>query len=73
MKFCDDKRKRKGSKRYSWIYAKKHSVVPRDILQVNTKHGRDFICVDKIDYVKGREFCGIYKRVRRYMNMRLEE
>lgn len=73
VKLCDDKWKRKGNKRYSWIYAKKHPVVPGDILQVNTKHGRDFICVDKINYVTGREFCGIYKKVRWHMNMRLEE
>ena len=72
VKFCDGKWKRKGRRKYSWIYTKKHPVVPGDILQVNTKHGLDFMCVEKIDYVTGREFCRTYKRVKRHMDMRIE-
>ena len=35
--------------------------------------GADFICVDRIDYIAGHKFCLQYKKVRKHMNMRMEE
>lgn len=72
VKFCEGKWKKKSNRKYSWIYTKKQPVIPGDILQVHTKHGLDFMCVDRIDYVTGKEFCNMYKKVRRHMNRRLE-
>lgn len=39
---------------------------------VNTKTGKDFICVDKIDYVAGK-FCSKYKKSRKHLHIRMEE
>lgn len=35
--------------------------------------GADFICVDRIDYIAGYKFFLQYKKVRKHMNMRMEE
>ncbi len=65
--------RRKSERRYTWIYTLKASVVPGDILLVNTKRGTDFMCVHKIDYISGRQFCSKYKKVRKHTNKHMEE
>ena len=65
--------RKKGSRSYIWIYSLRKPVVPGDILLVNTKRGADFICVDKVDYAAGKEFCSRYKKVQKHMNIRMEE
>lgn len=72
VKFSDGKWRKKSRKRYIWIYTLKAPVVPGDILMVNTKTGKDFICVDKIEYVAGK-FCSKYKKVRKHLHIRMEE
>ena len=65
--------KQKSNKRYTWIYTLKKPVVPGDILLVNTKKGRAYICVDRIEYTAGQEFCLRYNTVKMHMNVRMEE
>lgn len=65
--------KKKSNKRYIWIYTLKNPVVPGDILLVNTKKGRAYICVDRIEYAAGQGFCSRYNTVKKHMNMRMEE
>ncbi len=65
--------KKKSNKRYIWIYTLKNPVVPGDILLVNTKKGRAYICVDRIEYAAGQGFCSRYNTVKKCMNMRMEE
>lgn len=72
VKFSDGKWRKKSRKRYIWIYTLKAPVVPGDILMVNTKTEKDFICVDKIDYVAGK-FCSKYKKSRKHLHIRMEE
>ena len=72
VKFSDGKWRKTGRKRYIWIYTLKSPVVPGDILMVNTKKGKAFICVDKIDYAAGK-FCSKYKKVRKHLNTHLEK
>ena len=63
----------------SWLLAKKYDVqadvyeMVSDILLVNTKRGTDFMCVHKIDYISGRQFCSKYKKVRKHTNKHMEE
>ena len=73
VEFSGGKWRRKSKKRYNWIYSLKAPVVPGDILLVNTKRGADFICVDRIDYIAGYKFCSQYKKVKKHMNMHMEE
>lgn len=73
VEFSGEKWRKKSDKRYNWIYTLKAPVVPGDILLVNTKMGADFICVDRIDYIAGHKFCSQYKKVRKHMNMHMEE
>ena len=40
---------------------------------VDTSAGPDFICVDRIDYTAGTDFCSKYKKVKKHMNMHMEE
>ena len=40
---------------------------------VNTKKGRAYICVDRIEYAAGQGFCSRYNTVKKHMNMRMEE
>lgn len=72
VKFSDGKWRKTGRKRYIWIYTLKSPVVPGDILMVNTKKGKAFICVDKIDYAAGK-FCSKYKKVRKHLNTHMGE
>lgn len=65
--------KQKSNKRYTWIYTLKKPVVPGDILLVNTKKGRAYICVDRIEYTAGKEFCLRYNTVKKHMNVHMEE
>ena len=65
--------RRKSERRYTWIYPLKEPVVPGDILLANTKAGADFICVHRIEYTAGQEFCSKYKKIRKHMNARMEE
>lgn len=62
----------KNDKRYRWIYTLRNPVVPGDVLLADTKEGSGFMCVDAIDYVTGREFCGEYKKIRKHTNMSVE-
>lgn len=62
----------KGSKRYSWTYSLKAAVVPGDILKVKTKKGPEYICVDRIEYVTGEEFCAEHSAVMKHMKERLK-
>ena len=71
--FSDGKWKKKSNKRYIWIYTLKKPVVPGDILLVNTKKSRAYICVDRIEYAAGQGFCSRYNTVKKHMNMRMEE
>ena len=73
VEFVDGRWRKKSDKRYIWIYTLKAPVVPGDILLVNTRTGVDFICTDRIDYIAGHEFCSKYKKVRKHMNMHMEE
>lgn len=61
----------KSGRQYSWGYDLRRAVVPGDILEVRTKKGKDFICVDRIDYVTGQEFCEQHLEVRRHMGERM--
>lgn len=72
VKFSDGKWRKKSGKRYIWTYTLKSPVVPGDILMVNTKTGKDFICADKIEYATGK-FCSKYKKVRKHLHIRMEE
>lgn len=72
VKFSDGKWRKTGRKRYIWIYTLKSPVVSGDILMVNTKKGKAFICVDKIDYAAGK-FCSKYKKVRKHLNTHMGE
>ena len=49
----------------------RYSVIPGDILKVKTKKGQAFICVNRIDYVTGKEFCEEYRHVIKHMKERL--
>lgn len=73
VEFSDGKWRKKGDKHYTWIYTLKAPVVPGDILLVDTSAGPDFICVDRIDYTAGTDFCSKYKKVKKHMNMHMEE
>lgn len=73
VNFVNGSWKVRSQKRYAWKYTLKKPVVPGDILQVVTKKGLNFICVDRIDYATGQNQCAEYKRVKKHMNMRLEE
>ncbi len=72
VKFSDGKWRKTSRKRYIWSYTLKTPVVPGDILMVNTKNGKAFICVDKIEYAAGK-FCSKYKKVRKHLNIHMEE
>ena len=61
VKFSDGNWRKKGNKRYVWIYTLKEPVIPGDILLVKTKRGTDFICVESINYVAGDGFCSKLK------------
>lgn len=69
----DGKWKLKSKKRYIWIYTLKNPVVPGDVLVVNTKKGRAYICVDIMEYTAGKGFCSRYNTVKKHMNVRMEE
>lgn len=71
--FSNGKWKKKSNKRYIWIYSLKKPIVLGDILLVNTKKGRAYICVDRIEYTAGKGFCSRYNTVKKHMNMRMEE
>ena len=73
VRFADGAWHKKSIKRYIWIYTLREPVVPGDILLVNTETGKDFMCVDTIEYISGHEFCVQYKKVRKHMNMRMDE
>lgn len=57
----------KNDNRYIWNYTLRDPVIPGDILKVCTEKGSKFICVDKIDYVTGKEFCEEHKNVIKHM------
>ena len=65
--------RKKGKKRYVWIYALKEPVIPGDILLVKTKRGTDFICVESINYAAGKEFCSRYKKVEKHLHVHMDE
>lgn len=71
--FRDGKWIKKTNKGYNWIYTKKAPVIPGDILLVDTKRGTSFICVSRITYIAGQEFCSNYKKVRKHMKIHMEE
>lgn len=73
VEFSGGRWRKKSDKRYVWKYMLKEPVVPGDILLAETKTGMDFMCVDKIDYVAGHEFCSQYKKIRRHMDAHMEE
>lgn len=62
----------KDGKMYTWTYTLKTAVVPGDILKVQTKKGQMYICVERIDYVTGEEFCAQYAAVIQHMKKRLK-
>lgn len=62
----------KSNKSYIWNYTLKNPVVPGDILKADTKNGPQFICVDGIDYVTGKEFSEGYRNVKKHMKERLQ-
>lgn len=73
VEFSDGKWRKKSDRRYIWTYTLKEPVVPGDILLVNTRTGADFMCTDKIEYAAGHGFCSKYKKVRKHMNIHMEE
>ena len=73
VEFSDGKWRKKSDKRCIWIYSLREPVVPGDILMANTKTGADFICVHRIEYTAGREFCSKYAKIRQHMNTNMEE
>lgn len=73
VEFSGGKWRKKSDKRYIWIYSLREPVVPGDILMANTKTGADFICVHRIEYTAGREFCSKYAKIRQHMNTNMEE
>ena len=73
VKFSEGNWRKKGNKRYVWIYALKEPVIPGDILLVKTKRGTDFICVESIEYAAGEEFCSRYKKVEKHIHAHMEE
>lgn len=64
--------KRRKGRRYSWTYTLKAAVVPGDILKVQTKKGQMYMCVERIEYVTGEEFCAEFSAVIKHMRKRLE-
>lgn len=72
VKFSDGNWRKKGNKRYVWIYTLKEPVIPGDILLVKTKRGTDFICVESINYVAGDGFCSKLKLRTCFLPMHLE-
>ena len=73
VKFSEGNWRKKGKKRYVWIYALKEPVIPGDILLVKTKRGTDFICVESINYAAGEEFCSRYKKVEKHLHVHMDE
>ena len=73
VEFSDGKWRKKSKKRYIWIYTLREPVVPGDILLADTKTGADFMCVDRIEYTAGYGFCSKYKKIRKHLNMKMEE
>lgn len=73
VKFMEGNWRKKGKKRYVWIYALKEPVIPGDILLVKTKRGTDFICVESINYAAGEEFCSRYKKVEKHLHVHMDE
>ena len=67
----EDTWKIKSNKCYSWNYTLRAPVVPGDILKAHTKKGHAFICVDRIDYVTGKEFCEEHRKIGKHMKERL--
>ena len=57
----------------SYLLAKKYAVRVDVYKLVNTKKGRAYICVDRIEYTAGKGFCSRYNTVKKHMNMRMEE
>ena len=47
----------------TWLYTIDAPVIPGDVLEVNTELGRDYMVVDKISYVAGKDDCGRFKKV----------
>jgi hypothetical protein len=62
----------KTDRHYRWSCNLKKPVVPGDILQVHTQKGLAYMCVEKIDYVTGEEFCKEYNSVKRHMHARID-
>lgn len=61
----------KSDRSYAWNYTLRNPVIPGDILEVKTKKGQAFICVNRIDYVTGKEFCEEHRHVIKHMDERL--
>ncbi|MCI8932732.1 MAG: hypothetical protein HFI02_16175 [Lachnospiraceae bacterium] len=61
----------KSNKFYCWNYTLKNPVVPGDILKADTKNGKAFVCVDRIEYVTGKEFCEEYRDIIKHMGKRI--
>lgn len=61
----------KSNKFYGWNYMLKAPVVPGDILKADTKKGQVFVCVDRIEYATGKEFCEEYKDIIKHMGERI--
>ncbi len=57
---------------YCWRYTLERAVVPGDILEVYTGKGRAYMCVEKIEYAAGTDFCREHFKVRRHMGIRME-
>ena len=71
VRFDENEWKFISDKSYRWVYTLKKPVVPGDILQVRTKYGLAYMCVERIEYVTGREFCREYSKVKRHLGIRM--
>lgn len=60
-----------SDKFYRWVYTLKEPVIPGDILQVRTKYGPAYMCVKRIEYATGREFCREHLTVKKHLGIRM--
>lgn len=61
----------KCNKYYRWLYDLGHAVVPGDILRVETKKGKAYMCVEKIDYLIGKECYSQHARALKHMENKI--
>lgn len=61
-----------GDESDTWNYPLRAPVVPGDILEAETEEGPVPICVNRINYVTGKEFCEEYKNIIKHRKERFK-